>query len=130
MATRNKIAVGLGILGILVAGYLTYIKTSHNIYTCGLGECETVQSSKYSLLFGIPVAAYGLAFYIAAVILMFSKKFYILQLWLLWGLIFSSYLTYLELFVIKAICGWCVISFVIIILMNLLVSPNSTEIEL
>lgn len=107
--------------GILDAGYLSYVHlTQVPIYcTPGLGHCETVNSSPYALLYGIPVAYLGLLSYLAILFLLFfGEKIKFLKpyaLYLVFGLsafgfLFSLYLTYLEIWVIKAICQWCVTS--------------------
>ncbi len=122
METKTrKIVTILALLGVGVSIHLTLIKTSDNTFFCTLGQCGTVQNSKYSEIFGMPVAVLGLIYYITLLTLNWAKLSKLTQAWALWGLAFSSYLTIIELFVLKAICGWCVISFVIIILINLLV---------
>ena len=79
----------------------------------GSGGCETVQSSSYATIFGVPVAVVGLVGYSG---LLFSASLrgevgvYLGLLVSLVGTLFSAYLTYLELFVIHAICEWCVAS--------------------
>ena len=116
----------LAVLGIIVAGYLAYVETTGTEAVCGpVGDCNTVQQSKYAMLFGvIPVAALGVFGYIA-----------ILAAWLFtqpedgllsdlatmaifgmttFGALFSIYLTFLEPFVIGASCAWCLTSAVII----------------
>lgn len=116
----------LAVLGIIVAGYLAYVETTGTEAVCGpVGDCNTVQQSKYAMLFGvIPVGALGLFGYVA-----------ILAAWLFtqpeggllsdlatmaifgmttFGTIFSIYLTFLEPFVIGATCAWCLTSAVII----------------
>lgn len=127
METKNKIILLLAILGVGVSVYLTNIKTSNNIYSCGFGQCNVVQASKYSELFGIPVAVFGLVFYVLLITFLMARIKKLLLAWALFGLLFSSYLTVIELFVLKAICGWCVISFVIIILINLLISSEPSK---
>lgn len=124
----NKILLVLSVLGIAISLYLTYAKLTANPLICGIGDCGTVQNSKYSSIFGIPVAVFGVLYYFG----MFGLIYFINQnpqsplisklklaknLGIAWGIIFSSYLTYLELFVIHAICMWCVASFVVILLM-------------
>ena len=75
---------------------------------------------KYSALFEIPVAVYGVGFYFILLFMNINFESHktirkIFPFWILWGILFSTYLTYLELFIIKAICMWCVISFANII---------------
>lgn len=129
MEKRKVILLILVALGIAVSGYLTYIKLSNNELACGLGQCGAVQSSEYSEMFGVPVALFGVGFYVLLGILILTRLDKWVQLWGVWGLIFSSYLTIIELYVIKAICIWCVISFVIIILINLLL-PKTAQNDL
>jgi uncharacterized membrane protein len=119
----------LTLAGIGVSAYLTYLKITNNTIACNLGECGAVQNSKYSEMFGIPVALLGLLYYLSLLVLLWSKFKKGVQLWALWGLIYSSYLTILELFVLKVICGWCVISFVIIIIINLLVFKEDDDLS-
>ncbi|MBT6401232.1 vitamin K epoxide reductase family protein [candidate division WWE3 bacterium] len=127
---KRIIILILIVAGILVSGYLTSIKLGKEPFSCNLGQCDVVQSSKYSELFGIPLALFGVGYYIALGSLFTAKQKKLTQLWGLWGLIFSSYLTIIELFVLKAICGWCVISFVIIILINLSLTGETAQNDL
>ena len=110
-----KVLKVLTIFGIFISLYLSYVKLTTSSIVCTFGDCEKVQNSEYSQIFGIPVAVFGILYYFTLYI-MFEKYQKYAKYWLLWGIIFSTYLTYLEIFVIKAICGWCVLSFVNIIL--------------
>jgi uncharacterized membrane protein len=114
---RVAVAV-LALLGLAVAGYLTYVHYAELEPICagGGGGCERVQNSSYAELAGVPVALLGLVGY--ALIL--------LSLWVpgdtgrvagalfaLIGFGLSACLTWLELFEIDAICQWCVVSAVL-----------------
>ena len=111
-------------LGALVAGYLTYIKLAHVEAICrGVGDCEAVNSSIYSQISGIPIAALGLAAYLAILaIRTLDPRLPLLQDYgplaifglALTGTLYSAYLTYVELFVIHAVCPYCVASAVLI----------------
>ena len=109
-------SAGLALAGLLIAAYLSGTRLAGGLPVCGpLHGCETVALSQYSVVFGIPVAFFGLAWSVT-----------VLGLALLWwrradrraliglygfgllGVLFVVYLTYLELFVIGAICVWCV----------------------
>ena len=114
----------LALLGVGISGYLTYVKLSATQAVClGLGECETVQNSPYSVILGIPIAVLGLLTYLAIIALWWwsqdEQRPYadlapmILFGITLFGFLYSAYLTYLELFVLKAICPWCVASAII-----------------
>ena len=115
----KKVLIALCILGIGLSLYLTYAKITSSPLYCGFGNCEKVQLSRYSEIAGIPVSVFGIAYYFVLLSLFYySAKKKWLNLLLVWGILFSTYLTYLELFVIKAICMWCVVSFVNIVIIS------------
>ena len=116
MNRRNAI-VALASIGTAISAYLTYVHYSGELALClGAGGCETVQSSSYAELAGLPVALLGLIAFIGAGALAALRLRAGAPAWLLTGLfgiafggsLFALYLTYLELFVIHAICPWCV----------------------
>jgi uncharacterized membrane protein len=126
---RDVAALAVALLGVAVAGYLTYVHYAGLQPFCAGGGhgCERVQSSSYAELAGIPVAVLGLAGYlvIAGALLAPGESARLLAAGLaISGFGFSGYLTYLELFVIDAICQWCVASAV---LMSLLFVTNVTR---
>lgn len=115
----------LALVGLFVAIYLSLFKLGIiGELTCSVGSCDTVQASKWAEFLGLPVAVWGVGFYLAALALAIASiqprfedsRAMSLALLLLtgWGVIFSSWLTYLELFVIEAICQWCVVSAIIV----------------
>lgn len=112
----GSILVVLAILGIAIAGYLTASKLSGEVPVCGpLRGCETVSTSEYSEIMGIPVALFGVAYSVVALVASIvwwragdRRALYLLYGMGLLGLLAVIYLTYLELFVIGAVCVWCV----------------------
>ena len=124
---RKNILLGLSIAGILVSLYLTYAKLTATPLICLDKGCGIVQNSKYSEIFGIPVALLGVLYYFAMFIFVFKDMEKLAKLSAITGIIFSVYLTYLELFVIDAICTWCVISFFIVILITILLFLKKDE---
>lgn len=108
--TLEKLALFLAILGVGIAGYLTYSSVIGGQVVCGLSSCGVVNSSEYSKFLGIPVSILGLAFYLSLIVLLFLKQKKLFFLATLVGVIFSAYLTYLEAFVIHAWCQWCILS--------------------
>lgn len=119
------IVATLSLAGIFVALYLLLYKLGMiGNLSCSVGSCETVNSSKWATFLGLPVAGWGVAWYVAMFVLAIvstGSRFAdspLVSLVLLGvaasGLIFSLYLTYLELFVINAICQWCVVSAIIV----------------
>jgi uncharacterized membrane protein len=116
--TLSRTMIGLTLLGLGVATYLTIAHYSGGTTICPLhGGCETVQHSKYSQLDGIPVALIGLIGYILilGVLLVPASETtrLILVVLTVGGFGFSAYLTGRELFSIHAICPWCVSSAII-----------------
>jgi len=108
----------LGALGLAVATYLTITHYQGDSPVCLAGGhgCETVQKSDYAELAGIPVPILGLFGYLTVLLAAALPGDPGRILGVAAGLIgfgFSVYLTYLELFVIDAICQWCVASAVI-----------------
>jgi uncharacterized membrane protein len=115
----------LAVIGLTLAGYLTYVEVSETSAVCGpVGNCNAVQSSPYAKLFGIlPIAVMGMGGYMAILTAWFFQQFgpAPLKRWarlILWGMgifsvLFSSYLTFLEPFVIGATCTLCLASAVV-----------------
>ena len=124
MIYRMRAAL-MSLLGLFVSAYLYLYKIGRiGTLACGTGGCETVQQSTWSRFLGVEVSfigliGYGLLFVVALVSLQSASS----RDWparvLTWmaagGVLFTVYLTYLELFVIHAICRWCVGSAVIIV---------------
>ena len=116
-----RIAVGgLAALGVAVAAYLAYTRYTETAIACTTGGCEVVQRSEYAELIGIPVVVLGLAAYV----FLLSTAFVTLELARLTGAVvavsgalFAAYLLVAQLFVIDAICQWCVASDVVIALL-------------
>ena len=113
------------LLGLAVAGYLTYVHYAGVEPFCvaGGGGCEKVQASSYSKLAGVPVAVLGLGGYAALLgsLLVPGDLGRLLGLLIaVVGFGFSAYLTYREVFTIEAICQWCVVSAVLMTVLAVL----------
>lgn len=113
MSARVALAATAG-LGLALSGYLTWIHLSGALALClGSGGCETVQASRFATVGPVPVAALGAAGFAAllATALAWTER----RPWagtIAFGLalgatLYVAYLTYLELFVIGAVCPWC-----------------------
>lgn len=112
----------LSVIGIGIAGYLTYIHYDRAALVCGAGGgCHTVQESEYATLGPIPIAMLGLGAYITLAGLALARicdwKIIAADIAtaLAWGmtlaaLLYYAYLTYVEVAVLDAICQWCVAS--------------------
>ncbi|MGZ8634911.1 MAG: vitamin K epoxide reductase family protein, partial [Solirubrobacteraceae bacterium] len=120
----RQVAIVLAVIGLGVAGYLTYVHYEGIKPVCGLGgDCEKVQTSEWAYLAGVPVALLGLIGYVVILATLFSEREQALVAGALVALVgfgFSAYLTYRELFTIDAICPWCVASAVIVTLLAIL----------
>ena len=119
--TAPRVALlALAVVGVLISAYLTWTHFAGLTPVCtGSGEgCQTVQSSRYASLLGIPVALLGLVAYgglVFSVALWKEIGIYLGFLISLVGTLFSIYLTYLEVFVIGALCQWCLASAAIMV---------------
>jgi uncharacterized membrane protein len=117
--------IGVTLVGLAVAGYLTYLHYSGAQIPCFKGGgCETVQHSIYSKLAGVPVALIGLIGYVvilASLLVPESERARLATMaFTVIGFGFSAYLTSREVFSIHAICPWCVGSAVIMTLLLVL----------
>jgi len=124
------IVAALALAGIFISLYLTLYKIGViGELSCSIGSCETVNLSKWSRFIGLPVAAWGLLFYldVFAIALVGTLPRFeneplislVLTAEAAVGVLFSAWLTYLELAVIHAICIWCVTSAVVVTLIFL-----------
>jgi uncharacterized membrane protein len=118
----HRVMLGLAVLGLAVAAYLTYVHYSGAKPACSAGQsCLKVQTSQWSRLAGVPVALIGLVGYVtilASLLLPDREETRLGTLGLtLIGFGFSAYLTYRELFSIHAVCEWCASSAVILTLL-------------
>ncbi len=132
-AIPGRCVMGLGIASYLADGEVNQVKA-----ICGpVGQCNVVQSSEYALLLGVPIAVWGVLNYLALATLWAGQRFLsgrMANLSLLgmlgltlFGILFSIYLTGLELFAIHAVCAWCLGSAVITTVLMLLVVIPATD---
>jgi uncharacterized membrane protein len=116
----SQVAIALSILGLLVSIYMTIYKLTDNDKMCiGSGGCSVVNSSRYAEVSGIPVAVLGVGGYAAilAVLLLERKNKFLEQngSMLFFGLsitgfLFTLWLIYVEIALIKALCPFCLTS--------------------
>ena len=121
----------VALIGVFVALYLTLYKLGFiGTLACGTGGCETVQLSRWGDFLGLPVAAWGAGYYALVLVLsvagaqerLEASRGLSLALLLVtgWGVLFTAWLTYLELFRIHAICRWCVGSAAMVVVLFVL----------
>ena len=132
--SRMAIAL-LALAGLMISSYLTMYKLGYlGEIQCTIGGCETVQTSVYADLLGLPVSVWGMGAYITLLALAMAglQPRWQGARWVALGLFgvsavgvaFSGYLTYLEAFVIHAWCQWCVVSAILVTLIFLLSIPG------
>jgi uncharacterized membrane protein len=136
--TLRRVMIALAVIGLGVAGYLTFIHYAGINPACTAGQsCIKVQTSVWSKLAGIPVALLGLIGYIGILATLLAPdreelRAATLGLTLV-GFGFSGYLTYRELFSIHAVCEWCASSAVIMTILfgcaiaRYLLAPDPSE---
>jgi uncharacterized membrane protein len=114
------IVAALSLVGALISFYLLLAHLGATTLACPISGCDKVQASIYSSFLGVPVAAYGLVGFVTLIGLgvlgLSSDRVFgldvqamVLSITLV-GVLAFVVLTYLELFVIHAVCMWCVIS--------------------
>jgi uncharacterized membrane protein len=115
-----RVSVALVALGLIISIYMTIYKATSNDALClGSGDCSTVNASRYSEVYGIPVAAVGVAGYFAILLTHWYERrdkffqangpMFIFGMALA-GFLFTVYLIYVEIALIKALCPFCIAS--------------------
>ncbi len=118
----------VALVGLFVATYLWLYKIGViGEISCGIGSCEMVNTSKWSVFLGQPVGLWGVGFYVAMLVVavLGTTKRYThdrriavaLVVMSGGGVLFSGWLTYLELAVIHAVCIYCVVSAVLVVVL-------------
>jgi len=114
-------SIVFAVIGLLISIYMTIYKLTNNEYMCiGNGGCSAVNASAYSEIYGIPVAVFGILGYLAILAALalevkggriFKQNATLATFGMtLLGFLFSFYLLYLEIYVIKALCPFCISS--------------------
>jgi uncharacterized membrane protein len=109
------VLAALDVTGLAIAGYLSVVELQGVLPVCGpLKGCEQVAQSEYSRIGGVPVAVYGVVLSLGLLVLAIAwtrsgriellASHYALSLL---GVVFEVYFTYVEIFVIGAVCVWC-----------------------
>lgn len=114
---HSAVASLTALVGLGDSIYLTiHHLTSEPVPCSVISGCETVLTSAYAEIAGIPLAAFGAAAYFAAFSLAILAYFGNRTMWLLFGLLacgmmaFTGWLLYLQAFVIGAFCQFCLLS--------------------
>jgi uncharacterized membrane protein len=121
----------ISLLGLLLGVYLTLYKYGIiGTLACSVSSCEQVQTSRWSMFLGVPVATWGAGFYVMMLALSIaglqprfeqSRPLSLLMLAATgWGVLFTGWLNYLEAFVIRAWCEWCIGSALMVLVLFVL----------
>jgi uncharacterized membrane protein len=116
--TLRILAGAVALVGAALAGYLTWVHYDESALVCVAGGgCETVRQSAYAEIAGVPVALLGLIAYSSVLGLIVwdtpTARLGAAMIAFV-GLAFSLYLLVLQLFVIDAVCMWCVVNDVVV----------------
>jgi uncharacterized membrane protein len=121
----------VSLLGLFLGTYLTLYKFGViGSLACNVSSCEQVQSSRWSVFMGLPVATWGLGFYLTMFVLAMAgmqERFEdsrLLSLAILGmasvGFAFTAWLNYLEAFVMNMWCEWCIVSAIMVVVIFVL----------
>jgi uncharacterized membrane protein len=130
----------VSLLGLFLGAYLTLYKFGFiGSLACGVSSCEQVQTSRWSVFLGLPVATWGLGFYAVVLLLSVfgmqeryaeSRALSLAALILTgWGALFKAWLNYLEAFVIHAWCEWCLFSAGMVLVLFVLAVLDYREVQ-
>jgi uncharacterized membrane protein len=136
--TRRMVMALISLAGLFLGAYLTlYHFGVIGSLACGVSSCEQVQTSRWSMFLGVPVATWGVGFYammLALTMASLHERFaesprLPLALVVLsgWGVLFTGWLNYLEAFVIHAWCEWCLGSAAMVLLLFILAALDYRE---
>jgi vitamin-K-epoxide reductase (warfarin-sensitive) len=113
----------VALVGLVVAALALRVHYSTELQPCSINEkwdCGIVNHSPYAVIGPVPVAAIGMAGYLAITVLALMRRKRLVLLGVLMGLGFSLYLTHIEKDVLLVWCIYCVTSLGIISLLTLL----------
>lgn len=125
----NRVIFVLAIIGIAIAIYVFQSFVRKTSIVCITSGCELVRKNPASYLWGVPVPAVGLVGYTLLAIFSFLRTTQTISESILlkamfgiglFGVVFVSWFTYTELFIIRAVCTWCALSAVNMIIIFLL----------
>ncbi len=117
--TLRGIQYLLVLVGLFIAGYLSYLKLAAAPAACvdaGPFDCNVVLNSQYSELAGLPIAYLGLGVYaLIGLVMLFERRLSFLEQYgslLIFGIglfawLFSMWLVYVQFFLLEALCPWC-----------------------
>ena len=126
--SKRQIMALLSLAGLFLGAYLTLYHYGYiGSLACNVGSCEKVQNSRWAMFLGVPVALWGVGFYVTMLVLTVAgmqeryedspKLAAALVALTGWGVVFTAWLNYLEGFVIHAWCEFCLGSAALVLLL-------------
>ncbi len=119
------ISIALALIGLADSIYLAWLKIANATAACGnIGDCESVNNSPYAEIAGIPIAILGAGAYLALIFFLAVEPR--TEFWRenspmivfglsLAGVLYSAYLTYVEVAILHAVCPYCVLSAILLV---------------
>jgi len=109
--TKSKIAILIfSLAGFFDSSYLTILHYKHIVPPCTITHgCETVLTSRFATIMGIPIALSGVLFFLVLIVLLLLRLPNYFKLWLYGGVAVSFVLLYLQAFVLHAFCQYCLL---------------------
>jgi len=129
--TPNRLIMVLSVMGVLLSMYLWNVQIqdpAEATISCAVGNgCYQVLTGPYGKLWGIPMSVFGVFYYVFVLFTAFLREkiddkliSQILLLEVIWGILFSLYLRFVEFYYIRHICSWCWLSVLIVALLTYL----------
>ena len=119
--------IALAAIGLIDSAYLAWLKLADATAACaGIGDCESVNNSRFASVGGVPIALLGALSYGAILALLFAERArpewrlagrVVMFGLTLAGTLYSAYLSYVEVAVLRAVCPFCVVSAVVMALL-------------
>lgn len=131
-----RLSLLLVLVGTLISVYLSYVQLVNAPMICVEGDlfnCDVVQSSAYAKIFGVPIAYLGLlAYLIIGGLLLLQDRVPLLRSYgvvlqfavIFFAFIYSMYLVYLQVFVLEALCQWCLAHEIVMTLLFVITIPR------
>jgi len=130
--------ISFSFAGFWLSCYLLWARlTNHQVFCGNSISCDLVLKSAYSAIAGVPVTFLGLLAYLILLIITLLRghvvKYHDANIRLatygisLTGFLYSGYLTYIQIFVLGAMCVWCLISMVLITIIFIMTIHDITE---
>ena len=114
---RRELQIALAIAGLVVASYLTLYHYAGIPLACssnGIINCSSVLNSKYAYILGVPIAVYGVIFFVVELGLLVLGNQDALMVWSMAGLGSVFFFIYIE-YLVGHICEWCTSVHVIVL---------------